>query len=506
MKDESQFSDLYACIDLGTQSVRVGIIDEHGTLVACAEHEYPISYPNDGWAEQKPEDWYKNFLLAWESALKDISPPRRKCIKALCACATSSTVFPVDAEGRPLSNALVWMDSRAVKEAEDINATGNPTLSHCGGEVSVEWLIPKVLWFKHNKKEIYDTAYRFVEQLDWFNWMLSGEWCSSECNATCKANYSHDDGGWNPHYFGNIGLDDYKEKIITQVTPVGGLIGELRADFCETYGLNKSVSLYQGGIDAYIAVLGLGVVHEGILGAILGTSFVELCMTSNPLKIEGIWGPYKDAIIEGYYTLEGGQISAGSITKWFREIFGNGKSIDFKSISSEAKNSGVGAHGLVALDFFQGNRTPYKNPKSRGVIWGLSLSHSRGDIYRALIESVAFGTRNIISNFNLFGYDISSIVACGGVTKDELWMSVIADACDMQISLVNSSSYAGLMGCAMISAVSSGLFRDYVSAANSMIHEVAVVEPDHKNKELYESAYDQYIALCGIMNSMTSKK
>jgi ribulose kinase len=499
-------TNLFACIDLGTQGVRVGLIAENGELVAGGECAYPISFPRNGWAEQHPDDWYDAFLGAWGRTLDGISRSDRKRIRAACACATSSTVFPVDKDGRPLSNALMWMDSRAVEETEYINAAAHPALSRCGGEESVEWLIPKVLWFKRKQRDVYDAAFRFVEQLDWFNWKLTGEWRSSLCNATCKANYSRDDGGWNVDFLASIGLEDFGEKLLTDVIPVGEPVGTLHRAFCETYGLDSAIPLYQGGIDAYVAVLGLGVVGEGTLGTIMGTSFVQLCMAKAPLDITGIWGPYRDALIEGYHILEGGQISAGSIAKWFHGLWGNGTAIDFDVLAAEARSSGIGAHGLVALDFFQGNRTPYKNPRYRGAIWGLGLGHSRGDIYRALMESVAFGTRNIISNFNKFGYGIGRIAACGGVTKDELWLSIIADVCRTRIVLLNSSSYAGLMGCAMISAVSSGLRSGYDEAAHAMVRETDMIEPDAGRSESYDAPYRTYKTLCDVMKAMDSEE
>ncbi|OQB98806.1 MAG: Ribulokinase [Spirochaetes bacterium ADurb.Bin110] len=499
-------SNLFVGVDFGTQSVRVGIIDEKGKLVSSAEEGYTISFPRVGWAEQNPNDWYKAFISSWEKAIQKLPLLQRKTIKAFCICATSSTVFPVNSDGVPLSDALLWMDSRAVEQAEIINASNHPILSHCGGEVSVEWLIPKVLWFKQKDRALYEEAFRFIEQLDWINWKLSGRWVSSICNAACKANYVAQGVGWDSEFFRIIGLDDYEDKIVTEVIPVGGLIGYLKREFCEMYGLNRSVSLYQGGIDAYIAVLGLGVVQEGILGTILGTSFVELCLSKKPLEIEGIWGPYRDVIINGYYALEGGQISAGSIAKWFKDMLSNRGSMNFMKISYEAKESGVGAHNLIALDFFQGNRTPFKNPRARGALWGLNLSHSRGDIYRALLESVALGTRNIISNFNSFGYRFDKWVACGGVTKDKLWMSIISDSCGIPISLLNSSSYAGLMGCAIISAVSSGMFKNYDIAASAMLREVASIEPEKRNHERYDEIYGKYLELCHIMNTMTQGK
>jgi FGGY-family pentulose kinase len=489
--------DCFLAMDFGTQGVRVSLITKQGKLIGSFNNNYPICFPKPGLAEQDPNEWEKSLKEALHALFKfvDINTIH---ILSCSVSTTSSTVFPIDKNGKALSNALMWMDCRSTGEADIINSKNYEIVKYSGGEVSTEWLIPKVLWFKKNRPKLYSTAYRFIEELDYINYLLTGNLVCSFCNATCKANYVQDLGGWNDDYFNSIGLSEYKDKINTDVLKVGGEVGFIKDSFCNLYGIDYKIPVFQGCIDAYSGMIGLGVVKPGKLATIMGTSFVELCLGENTVFQKGLWGPYKDALIDGYSVYEGGQVSAGSIAKWYKNLFGCDSEINFDTLSKEAMESGIGSNGVLALDFFQGNRTPYKNTKVRGEIKNLSLSSSRGDIYRALLESVAFGTKNTINHMSMTQREIDGFVASGGVTKDELWMEIIADVCGMPISLVDSRTYSGLMGSSLISAVSLGIYSNYEQASNKMINEVSVIEPNLRNTEKYKPIYEKYLHECNL--------
>ena len=483
-------ADLLLVADFGTQSVRVGLIDQTGILIAEHSTSYPTAYPHPGWAEQKPSDWINGFKRSLGAVIKSVTLQSSDTIVALSISATSSTVVPIDKNGNAIGDAILWMDCRAADQAEMINATRNPVLEYCGGAVSAEWLIPKILWNKQNHQVMYDQIYKFIEQLDFLNMYFTGELFSSQCNATCKANYVTDLGGWNAEFLASIGLGDFLDKIATETVSVGAPVGLLKTSLCEEFGLPNHVAVFQGCIDAYAGMIGLGAVREGIMATIMGTSFVELCLSPIESRPSGIWGPYKNALIDGYYVYEGGQVAAGSIIKWFKNLIGD---IDYDLLSEDAIKSPIGSNGLITLDFFQGNRTPYKEPRLRGEIKGLTLSHTRGDIYRSLMESVAFGTRNVLETMGKGNVVIDEFVASGGVTKDTLWLSIIADVCNVPISIVNSSTYAGLMGSAIIAAISCNMYGSYEEAVSVMIKNDRMVEPDNRQIGAYDRLFAMYL-------------
>ncbi len=498
IKDSSIY---FIGVDLGTGGVRTSVIDTKGVVIVESEQNYDTYYPNIGWAEQNPSDWWKALSKALHECISKLSQSEKIKIKAMCVCATSSTMVSVDKNGLPLSNAMLWMDSRSSDEALAINNTHHSVLKYCGGEVSAEWLIPKILWLKHNNRELYDQSYKLIEQLDLMNLNLSGEWITSNCNATCKSNYLDFNGGWQKDFFKTIGFEDYKDKLILDVKDVGEPIGKIRRSIAENLGISPDIMVVQGGIDAHIAILGLGVATGEKIGTIMGTSFVHLAFSKDAAFQNGIWGPYHNAVLPGYWLLEGGQISAGSIVKWFNKVFNIQSSNPFDLMSNEAKSIPIGADGIVSLDFFQGNRTPYKNLNAKGVFYGLSLKHSRADIFRSILESVAFGTKNIIDNFESQGCKINSMVVCGGITKDPVWLQIIADVTCKSV-IITENSQVGALGCCISAAVGMKTYSNFKEASSNMVREIRTVEPIAKNSVLYQDIFEKYLEVYSSLKNL----
>ncbi len=483
-------------IDTGTQGVRIGISDTRGKLIFEKEQKWETEFPKVGWAEQNPLNWWEAVNGIFEQIAHTLDSEIRQNIKACCVCATSTTAIPVDQEGRPLMNAMMWMDARSRKEMQEINDTGHPVLDYCGKETSFEWMIPKALWIKRHRKDIYDVCYRIVDQLDWMNYQLCGKWSSSICNTTCKWNYVSSMGGYQRDFFEQIGFEDYEEKLTMRVDKIGDPVGTIRPELSEKYGFSREMQIVQGGIDAHMAMFGLDVLKPGKLGVIMGTSFVHLCLSDEKPDMKGIWGPYDGAVLDNMWLLEGGQISASGLVNWFRHNFhipekdGN----PYGHLLEIPDEIPIGADGVTVLDFFQGNRTPYKDAMAKGVIFGLNIKHTWKHIYRAVLESVSYGTQNIIRNFEEQGYPVASITACGGVTKDRRWLQMISDVTGKPI-IVNENIQAGVLGCCVVAASKGRFYNDFQSAAEHMVKPKFIVEPDMKNHEEYQPYFHKYLEL-----------
>ena len=476
--------------------MRIGISDTRGKLVFEKEQKWETEFPKVGWAEQNPLNWWEAVNGIFEQIAHTLDSEIRQNIRACCVCATSTTAIPVDQEGRPLMNAMMWMDARSRKEMQEINDTGHPVLDYCGKETSFEWMIPKALWIKRHRKDIYDVCYRIVDQLDWMNYQLCGEWSSSICNTTCKWNYVSSMGGYQRDFFEQIGFEDYEEKLTMRVDKIGDPVGTIRPELCEKYGFSREMQIVQGGIDAHMAMFGLDVLKPGKLGVIMGTSFVHLCLSDEKPDMKGIWGPYDGAVLDNMWLLEGGQISASGLVNWFRHNFhipekdGN----PYGNLLGIPDEIPIGADGVTVLDFFQGNRTPYKDAMAKGVIFGLNIKHTWKHIYRAVLESVSYGTQNIIRNFEEQGYPVESITACGGVTKDRRWLQMISDVTGKPI-IVNENIQAGVLGCCVVAASKGRFYDDFQSAAAHMIKPKFIVEPDMQNHEEYQPYFHKYLEL-----------
>lgn len=481
-------------IDIGTQSVRCGVADRNGRFAAVQEEKYQTSYPRPGYAEQAPGDWIsgleKTLLRSREQAGRDIFGR----IRGIAVCATSSTVVPVRG-GVPLSSAILWMDNRAVVQAEKINKTRHEILKHCGGEVSVEWLVPKMMWIRDNEPELFTRAEHIVEAQDYINYYLTGNWAASVSQAVCKANYVEEKGGFNRDFFDAVHFSEFFDKAVTTVLKQGEPVGRVRKELAGKFGLDENTVVYQGGVDAHVNMIGLGLSRSGETGVVMGTSFAQLAIVDSPSFGGGIWGPYKDAIIPGKYCLEGGQVSAGSIIKWFIREFGIREQNPFTMLGDEARKIPMGCEGLTALDFFQGNRTPYKDPNARGIFFGLTLSHTRSHLYRAILEGVAFGMRNILDKMEEGREPIAVLRGCGGAAENALWVKIITDITGKPIVLTRDSVNAGILGGAIIAAVGSGAFARFDEACSAMTKVTATVEPGMAEYEGYEPYYRRYLRL-----------
>lgn len=490
-------------IDTGTQGVRIGIADEDGEMLTSHEKKWETSYPKVGWAEQNPMDWWESILEVLLMCSAEMTDEQKKSVKACCVCATSSTVLAIDEQGKPLMDAMMWMDARSREEMNEINETHDPVLDYCGQETSFEWMIPKALWIKRHRRDIYDKCFRLVEQLDWINYMLSGILSSSICNTTCKWNYIESKGGYQKEYFKRIGFEDYPEKIVTKVDKIGEAIGKLRPDLAERFGFNPDLEVVQGGIDAHMAMFGLNVIKPHKLGIVMGTSFVHLCMSEEKPNLKGIWGPYDSALVDGLWLLEGGQISAAGLVNWFRKNFhiGEEDGNPYARLLRAAEEIEPGSDGITVLDFFQGNRTPYKDAMAKGVIYGLNVKHTWKHIYHAVLESVSFGTHNIIQNYETQGYEVDSLTVCGGVTRDRGWIQMISDVTGKKI-IINRNSQAGVLGCCVAAASKGRHYESFQAAADRMVVPEIVVEPDMEKHSLYQKPFQKYLKLYKCLKEM----
>jgi ribulose kinase len=296
------------------------VVDEKGKFLTVQEEKYQTVYPKPGYAEQIPAEWLDCLDKIMVRSRAELGAEIFAGIAGISVCATSSTILPVR-DGRALSNAILWMDNRAIEQAEQINKTAHEILKHCGGEVSVEWLVPKMMWIRDNEPEIFNKADRIVEAEDFVNFYLTGNWAASVSQAVCKSNYAEEKGGFDTGFFDAIGFPEFFDKANTRILKQGEAVGHIRKEIADKYGLSGETVVYQGGIDAHVSMIGLGLSQAGETGVVMGTSFVQLALVDEPFLCSGIWGPYKDAVIPDKYCLEGGQVSAGSIVKWFiREL------------------------------------------------------------------------------------------------------------------------------------------------------------------------------------------
>lgn len=486
-------------IDIGTESLRVGLVDTDGRILATASSGYKTTYPNPNWAEQNPEDWWEATCLATRTCLSNTSV-RPDQIRAIGLDAFASTMVICDKNARPLRPAILWMDGRASQEAVEIEQTGDPVLRYGGGHESVEWMLPRILWLKRNQPEIYHRAERIVEALDWLTYRLTDRWSLSINQVTDLWHYVPLLGGWPSSLLKRIGLEDTISKWPEHIYSIGDWVGDLSQQAALEMGLKPGTPVACGGVDAHVGLLGLNALNPGQMGIIIGSSTVQMTLSEEPVFHPGFWGPFQNSILNGSWLLECGQISTGSILQWYVQNMAPGKVIEaaqdrnispFAYLDQLADSIDPGAGGIIALDYWLGNRTPIRDPLARGALAGLTLYHTPAHIYRALLESAAYGNYHIIETYREAGALITEIIASGGGARSEVWLQMHADVCNCPI-LLTSSSDAMLVGSAIAGAVCAGLFPDLRHAAAHMVRPIKRFEPDFSKHKAYREYYRDY--------------
>lgn len=471
-----------------------------GQALAFASVEYPTSFPAPSWAEQNPSDWWQALGTAVNNAVSKagISPMD---IAALCVDTTCCTIVALDKAGDALRPALLWMDMRSAPQAAKIAACGDPALRVNGGgkgPVSAEWMVPKALWIKENEPEVFQKATYICEYQDYINLKLTGRLCASQNNVSVRWHYDAVSGPPTT-LLEKMGLTDLLDKWPKDILLPGVAVGGLTSDAAAHVGLPEGLLVAQGGADAFIGMVGLGVLRPGQMALLTGSSHLHLGMTDRIFQGQGVWGTYADALIPGVNIVEGGQTSTGSVIAWFKRTL-VGPGISYEQLDSEAAAVAPGAEGVVALDHFQGNRTPHTDPLSRGAIIGLTLKHGRGHIFRALLESIAYGTALVLDSMKSAGYSPDSIVVAGGPTRSVLWMQLHADICGIPFILTECAD-APALGSAILAAAAAGLFPDIESAAQAMVKVSRVVRPDLERHAEYRAHYAAYRALYPSLKS-----
>jgi ribulokinase len=479
-------------IDGGTESLRATVFDLAGRRIASAAQPYPTQFAPGARAEQEPEAWWSALGAAVGRAVTEAGVHD---IAAICLATTCCTVLALDEAANPLRPAIIWMDVRAGAEADAVLATGDAALAVNGaghGPVSAEWMIPKALWLARHEPDVFSRAHTICEYQDFLNWRLTGRRTASLNNASIRWHYRARAGGWPTSLLDRLDLAELQPKWPQEVVAPGEVIGPLTARAAEHLGLSQTVLVVQGGADALIGMIGLAVARPGQLALITGSSHLQFAVGDMAAHVPGLWGTYDDAVYPGRTILEGGQTSTGSIIAWLRRIAG--EQLDLDALNIEAARLDPGADGLLVLDHFQGNRTPYTDPRSRGAITGLSLHHTTAHIFRAMLEGIGFGTRAIIDRMAEAGCTAAEITAGGGATRSPLWLQIHADTSGLPV-VVPEVAEAPSLGAAVLAAHGAGHYPSIDDGIAAMVRPGRRVEPDPRRVARYDEIYRRYVQL-----------
>ncbi len=482
-------------VDGGTESLRAGVYDASGRCLATASQKYETTFAPGARAEQNPEDWWQALAVAVREAM-DRAGVASDAVQAIALDTTCCSVVALDGSARAVRPAIIWMDVRAGQEAAAVLATGDEALAVNGagrGPVSAEWMIPKALWLKRHEPENYARAHTICEYQDYINLRLTGRRVASQSNVSLRWHYStHRREGWALGLLDKLGLFDLAAKWPADVLPPGAAIGPLTEQAAAHLGLPASTLVVQGGVDALIGMIGLGVAQPGQLALITGSSHLQFGVLADAgMALPGLWGAYPDVLYPGRALIEGGQTSTGSVINWLRQIGGG---VDLTVLNQEAEALAPGCDGLLVLDHFQGNRTPYTDPLSRGAFVGLTLAHTLPHLFRAAIEGICFGTRAILDRMAEAGFQGREIVIGGGAARSELWLQIHADTAGLPVRVPDTAD-AAMLGSAILAEVGLGTFATIDDGIAAMTRPGRVITPRPAEEAAYAGIYARYSEL-----------
>jgi L-ribulokinase len=522
-------------VDYGTQSGRAVLVDlSNGREVADHVTPYPHHViderlPGSGkklehdWALQHPADYIEVLRRSVPAVVRESGVDPADII-GIGIDFTACTMLPVDEKGEPLclkpelqddphSWVKLWKHHAAQPEADAINRIaaerGEAFLARYGGKISSEWMIAKVWQILNEAPKIYDQADQFLEATDWVISQMTGRIVRNSCTAGYKAIWHKQDGYPSKEFFKALDprLENLTEtKLRGEVIPLGTNVGGLTEDMAAMMGLKPGIAVAAGNVDAHAAVPAVGVVTPGKLVMAMGTSICHMLLGTEEKQVEGMCGVVEDGIIPGLYGYEAGQSAVGDIFEWYVE-----EALP-AYVKEAADKEGIGVHawlereaaqykpgqtGLLALDWWNGNRSVLVDTDLTGMILGMTLLTKPQEIYRTLLEATAFGTRKIVDAFHSSGVNVDVLYACGGLPqKNKLLMQIYADVTNREIFVADSKQTPAL-GAAIFAAVAAGKegggYDTVIAAAEKMARvKEETFKPIPENVEVYERLYQEY--------------
>lgn len=527
-------------VDFGTESGRAVLVRvSDGQELASAVYQYshgviderlPIEgkdiWLDQDWALQDPQDYIRVFQKTIPQVLEQSGVDATDVI-GMGIDFTACTMLPVKADGTPLCDlpayrenphawVKLWKHHAAQPEADHINEIARqmkePWLERYGGKISSEWFFSKVLQILNDAPEIYHAADRLIEAADWVVWQLTGVESRNACTAGYKAIWSKRDGFPSSQYFKQLHpqLEHViQEKMSTDIRPVGEKAGGLSEQAAQWTHLKPGTAVAIANVDAHVAVPAATVTEPGRMVMIMGTSTCDMVLGKDEHFVPGMCGYVEDGIIPGYFGYEAGQSCVGDHFAWFvehcvpaayeREAQERGLDIH-KLLEEKVAQIKPGESGLLALDWWNGNRSVLVDVDLTGLIIGASLATNPEEIYRALIEATAYGKRVIIETFIENGVPIHELIACGGLPeKNKILMQIYADVIGLPIR-VNASKQTSALGSAMFGAVAAGKeaggYASIFEAASQMAHlKDETYVPIGENHKIYNQLYSEYLIL-----------
>ncbi|WP_187430840.1 Xylulose kinase [Roseobacter fucihabitans] len=480
-------------IDIGTYETKGVLVDFTGRIIAQAARGHKMLVPQPGWAEHRAEeDWWGDFVYVCQSLLANSGIDARE-IKAVACSAIGPCMLPVDASGAPLMNGVLYgVDGRAEAEVRELSARiGEDTIiARCGNALTSQSVGPKILWLKRHRPDIYAKTAHILTSTSFLVQRLTGETVIDHYTA---ANFS-------PLYdiATQTWVDDLADDIVgleklPRLMWSGDIAGQITPEAAAATGLAAGTPVTAGTIDAAAEAFSVGVDKPGDMMMMYGSTIFIILRTKTRVADSAIW--YAPWLFEGEHASMAGLATSGTLTHWFRDQMARDLEMAeaFSILAQEAGTSQPGANGLLFLPYFSGERTPIHDIHAKGAFFGLNLTHTRGDMYRALIEGIAYGTRHVTDTFADLGQRPTRLLAVGGGTKNRLWLQATSDITDIDQAVCEKITGASY-GDAFLAALAIGTVARADIADWNPVQETVQAKSDliyEKHYALFRRLYEQ---------------
>ncbi len=485
--------------DLGTSGTKASLFDLQGRVIASATASYETAYPHPTWAEQNADDWWRAVCTTSRELLGQPGV-RAENIAVIALCGHMMGVLPVDERGQPLRPSIIWADQRATHETELMRAVcGDSAIyQQTGHRLSPAYCAAKMLWIKHHEPDIYARTRYFLQVKDYIAYRLSGVFATDYSDASGTHLFDLAERCWSQDLIAALSLD---ADQLPPVFPSAQVIGQVTSEAARVTGLRAGIPIVIGGGDGSCATVGAGAVVSGDAYVYIGSSAWVCAATDQPLLDPGqriVTFAHLDTKL---YCPLGAMQSAGAAYAWLSKTLQG----DSTELDAAVVNSSIGANALLFLPFMMGERAPLWNPMARGVFLGLTPSHTRGDLTRAVLEGVALNLCSILKVLTSQGVAVEQIRFIGGGAQSSVWRQILADVFGIPILIPELLSEATAWGAAVAGGVGMGLFKNF-DAARQHTNIAATIEPDlravRRYAELHKLFGQTYQALIPIYEGL----
>ena len=474
----------YIGIDLGTSSLKLLLVDDEGKVIIEVSKEYPLIFPQTGWSEQDPNEWWNAVLTGVPELVKDIDASK---VAGIGSGGQMHGLVALDSNDNVIRNAILWNDGRTQSEVDYLNnEIGKDTLSKYTANIAFAgFTAPKILWMRNNELDKFNAIAKIMLPKDYINYKLTGVHCSDYSDASGMLLLDVEHKCWSKEMLDICGINESQmPKLFESYECVGTLLPEI----AKKLGLSENVKVVAGAGDNAAAAVGTGVVGNGGCNISLGTSGT-IFISSDKFGVDPNNALHAFAHADGNYHLMGCMLSAASCNKWFaEEILKDG---DFAGLQKDITDDKLGNNKVFFLPYLMGERSPINDVDARGTFTGLSLDTSRSDMVQAVLEGVSFAIRDSFEVAKSIGVNIPRSMICGGGSKSPLWQKMIANILNIPLDLPVTEQGPGYGG-AMLAMVACGKYNSVIDAAKDLIKVKATVNPDKEIADRYEKKYQQF--------------